>query len=89
MTPKEARKKICPMMTGRNPVDGNPGGVENCWVNRCAVWEVWATKESVYSEEKPDGDGWENTASRPATWHRTIPIEDQLGECGLITKWNE
>ncbi len=104
MTPKEARQKVCPMMTGRNPVDGNFGGVENCWANQCAVWEVDQTKETVYKEvqlegegkeEQPEGEGWEKVALHKETdsqissyrWTRTLPIEDQPGQCGLITKY--
>ena len=87
MTPKEARDKICPMMTGRNPVDGNLGGVENCWANQCAVWEVDRTQETVYKVARPDGEGWENIAKFGHEWTRPIPIEDQPGQCGLITKY--
>ncbi len=97
MTPKEAKQKICPMMSGRNPNDVNRNGVENCWANRCAVWEVNQTIETVYNEEQPDGEGWEKVSSHiifesqnlTHRWTRPLPIEDQPGQCGLITKWNE
>ncbi len=96
MTPEKARQKICPMMIGHNSTDGDPGGVENCWANRCAVWVVLETEEAAgyanpnsptmstpYSVKDAKEVGW---VRRGIRWGRPIPMETQPGQCGLITK---
>ena len=82
MTPKEAWQKICPMMwTSPNTVFPI-----RCKAYGCAVWEVDQTKETIFEEERPKGDGWENIAKFGHEWTRPIPIEEQPGQCGIITK---
>ena len=93
MTPKEARKKFCPMSMSV-PDDRD---IRYCKAYDCAVWEVDRTQETVFKEVQPEGEGWEkvslhktfegqNTTYR---WTLTLPIDEQPGQCGLITKWNE
>ncbi len=93
MTPKEARKKFCPMSMSV-PDDRD---IRYCKAYDCAVWEVDRTQETVFKEVQPEGEGWEKVALHKETdsqiysysWTRTLPLEDQPGQCGLITKYLE
>ncbi len=85
MTPKEARRKFCPM--SMNVPDMRD--IRYCNAYDCAVWEVDQTNETVYAIARPEGEGWENIAKFGHEWTRLIPIDEQPGQCGFITKWNE
>ncbi len=85
MTPKEAKKKICPM--SMNVPDYR--GIRYCKAYSCAVWEVDQTQETVYNEEQPKGEGWEKDSFNHSRWSRLLPLDEQPGQCGLITKYLE
>ncbi len=98
MTRKEARQKICPVMSGRfagAPAE-NPDGLANCRATDCAVWEVLETEEKRRSEgavPRLESDGWKMRRAKSGhnpflitIWYRPIPLDEQPGHCGLIIK---
>ncbi len=97
MIPKEARQKICPKM----PFTLHPWFCRayDCAVWEVDQTKETVYKEVQLEgegkEEQPEGEGWEKVALHKETdsqissyrWTRTLPIEDQPGQCGLITKY--
>ncbi len=84
MTPKEAWQKICPMALN----EALAGRSCRCVAYGCAVWEVLKTEEIINQLDRPKGSGktWRNTIVSPTIWRRPISIDEQPGQCGLITK---
>ncbi len=87
MTPEEARKKVCPFMSGPLSVQGGEGTqYTKCSNVECACWG-WVDGErgeigkfevvDIAIEEEPIGDGWEKVGPTFNHNHHSKPPKQQ------------